>query len=209
MLIKYCMFKQKRTNSFFSSIFFLFKSRLGECKLRLIITGILVVIGIFIGVFVAIRLKHEQMLDQAMNYGFIDFSVIKISSLSAFLWRLLSGALIVALLCLFSLSAFIYPIAELILIYRGYLIGLNVVIILISTGITGLITSLLILLPCQLLLLVILTIFFSIFSKMNAIMCSGREKWRSLLVVAIAILIVDVVESILLFMFGANIILVI
>ena len=203
------MFKQKRTNSFFSNFVYSFKSRLGECKLRLIISGILVAIGIFIGIFVAIRLKHEQMLDQAVNYGFIDFSVVKIASLSSFFWRFISSIILIALLSLFSLTIFIYPIAELILIYRAYLIGLNIVIILISSGLNGLFTAILILLPCQIISLTSLLIFFCIFSKMTCQMCHKREKWKALFFVMIALLLVDVVESVLLAMFGANIILVI
>ena len=203
------MFKQKRTNFNFSNLFYSFKSRLGECKIRLIVTGILLVLGIFIGIFVAIRLKHEAMLEQAVNYGFIDFSVVKISSLSSFLWRFISGALIILLLTLFSLTIFIYPIAELILIYRAYLIGLNIVIILISSGLNGLFTAILILLPCQIVSLVALAIYFCIFSKMTANMCNRREKWKVMALVLLAVLVVDLVESILLVMFGANIILVI
>ena len=203
------MFKQKRTNSFVSGALSSFRVKISECRLRLILTSVLAILGLFIGIFVAIRLKHENLLEQAGNYGFIDFSVVKVSSLSSFLWRFLSGALILGLLCLFSLTIFIYPIAELILIYRGYLIGLNLVIILISTGLNGLFTAVLIILPCQILTLAILCLFFSVFSKMQAEMCGRREKLKVLLVALLSILIVDVLESILLFMFGANIILVI
>lgn len=202
------MFKQKKTNSFLSNFSYSFKSRLKECKLRLILTSILVIIGIFIGVFVAIRLKHEALLDKAYNYGFIDFSVIKISSLSSFIWRFLSCLFIIILLCLFSLSIFIYPIAELILVYRGYLIGLNLVIIIISGGLSGIFTSILILLPCQFISLVILSLFFCIFSKQIK-NCEGREKWKTLVFAIVFLLIVDIVESILLILFGANVILVI
>ena len=179
---------------------------MSECKIRLIITYILLIIGLFIGIFVAVRLHNESILDQAGDYGFINFSPSNLSTLSSFLTRLLSFVAIAGLLCLFSLTIFLYPIAEIVLIYRAYLIGLNLVIIIITGGLGGIFTSLLIILPCQIVALLILSTFFCIFSKQTK--CFAREKWKTLGIVLLLLLVVDVVETLLLSIFGANIILV-
>lgn len=203
------MFRQKKTNSFISSFSYNFKSLLLESKFRIIITSILLVLGIIIGVFVAVRLKSQGILDQAKNYGFVDFSLVKISSISSFIWRFLSVLIITGLLTIFSLTIFVYPIAEIVLVYRSYLIGLNITIIIMATGLGGLFTSILILLPCQLLSISILGLYFCLFSKQVKSCASKKEKFKTILLSIVCLLVVDIVESLLLAMFGANVILVI
>jgi len=203
------MFRQEKTNSFISNFSYSFKNLFLQAKIRIIITSILIILGIFIGIFVAIRLKHEGLLENAANYGFIDFSIIKISSFSSFIWRFLSVIIITLLLTIFSLTIFVYPIAEIVLVYRAYLIGFNISIIIISSGLGGLFTSILILLPCQILSLAILGLYFCIFSKQAREGCSKKDKFKFISICLLFLLIVDIVESLLLVMFGANIILVI
>lgn len=200
------MFNRYKTKSFLSNFTYSCKSHMSECKLRLIITYVLLVLGLFIGVFVAVRLNNDGILDKAGDYGFVDFSLSNVASFSSFFKRLLSFAVLGGLICLFSLTIFLYPIAEIILIYRAYLIGLNLVIIIICGGLGGLFTSLLIILPCQLVAIMILSTMFCIFSKQAK--CSGREKWKTVGICFALLLVVDIVETILLSIFSANIILV-
>ena len=203
------MFKQKKTRFFISKFTFSLKDRLKECRIRIILTSLILLLGFFIGVFVAIRLKRGEMLEKAGEYGFIDFSLIKISSFSTFLLRFVSSVLMIGLLSLFSLNIFLYPLGGIIIIYRAYLVGLNLVILLISSGLSGLLISLLILLPCQIISLFLLSLYFCFFSKGIKSGCERRERVKDLLMFLILLLAVDVVETLLLFLFGANVILVI
>lgn len=201
------MFNRNRTKSILSGFSFSCKSLMAECKVRLIITYFLMLIGIFFGIFLAVRLNNQGILDKAGDYGYISFSIVKISSFSSFLWRFISVALIAGMLMLFSLSIFLYPIGQIVLLYRAYLIGLNIVIIILLGGFGGLFTGLLIILPCQLINLAILSTFFCIYTKNRR--SDLRERLKIFGITLLLLLIMDIVESLLLLVFGANIILVI
>jgi len=199
------MFKQKSTRNLFSNLSYNIKLSLSECKWRLIITLLLSIMSIAIGIFFAIRLKNEELLEEATSYGFIDFSVTSLSSFSSFLWRIISSIIFLVLILLFSLNLFLYPLAEIILMYKSYLVGLNITIIFISCGFSGIFTTLFIILPCQVISLLVFVGFFSVFSKQNQ---CGLNKWKVLLFSLILLVILAIIESVLLLIFGAKIILV-
>ena len=196
-----------KTKSLVTNFSYSCKSLMAECKVRLIITYALLIISVFLGIFVAIRLNNEGILDRAVDYGYVDFSLFKISSLSSFIRRFFSFALFIALLVLFSTTIFLFPIGEIILIYRGYLVGLNLAIIIIVGGLGGIFTSLLIILPCQIIAIFILSTFFCIYSKQ--IKSYNKDKWKFIGIALLLLLVLDIVEALLLMIFGANMILVI
>ena len=168
------MLKQNRTKNLVSKVSFDLKRIVFECKWRLIITMALCLISVALGIFFAIKLKNEDQLSNAVNYGFVDFSVVSLNSFSAFLMRILSAVVFMLLIFLFSASIFLYPLAEIILMYKGYLLGLNICIILLTGGFSGFFISIFIIFPCQLLGLLIFALFFSLFSKKSCDMGKKR-----------------------------------
>ena len=198
------MLKQNRTKNLVTKVSFDLKQTIFECKWRLLITLMLCLLSIALGIFFAIKLKNEDQLSNAVNYGFVDFSVVSLNSFSSFLMRILSAVIFTFLIFLFSTSVFLYPLAEIILMYKGYLLGLNICIILLTGGFSGFFVSIFIIFPCQLLGLIIFALFFSLFSKKSCDM--GKKK--ILLFVLLALFFVGVVESILLLIFNTKIILV-
>ena len=197
-IIKYHMIGKNRSNNFFSNLIFSIKSTLLECKLKTIFTFIFVLIGLVIGIFVAIRLNNTGNLENACDYGYVETNL----AASGIVWRFVSSIIFMALIALLSLNIFLYPITEIVLIYKGYLIGLNIVIILITKGLTGLFLSLLIILPCQIILMMILCCFFCVFSS-NLRNC-GVNNIKIIGVSLLFLLIVNILESALLLLFGAN-----
>lgn len=192
------MINKNRAGNIFSNLFFSIKSTLSECKLKTVFTFIFVIIGLAIGVFVAIRLNNAGDLESACDYGFVETNL----TASGIVWRLISSLVFMLLIALLSLNIFLYPIAVIILMYKAYLIGLNIVIILITKGLTGLFLSLLIILPCQLLLMIVLSCFFCIFST-NFKNCGGNNL-KIIAVCLLFLVIIGVLESLLLLLFGAN-----
>ncbi len=192
------MIGKNRTKSFLSNTLFSVKSMLGECKIRTIITLIFVIIGLVIGIFVAIRLNNSGCLENAEEYGYVATNL----TAGGIIWRLISSIIFLALIALLSLNIFLYPIAEIILIYKAYLVGLNIVIILLTKGLSGLFLSILIVFPCQLMLLVVLSCFFCLFSS-NIKNC-GCNNWKIIGGCVLLLLIINILESVLLLLFGAN-----
>lgn len=192
------MIGKNKSNNFFSNLMFSIKSTLFECKLKTIFTFIFVLIGFVIGIFVAIRLNNSGNLENACDYGYVETNL----AASGIVWRFVSSIIFMALIALLSLNIFLYPVAEIVLIYKGYLIGLNIVIILITKGLTGLFLSLLIILPCQIILMMILSCFFCVFSS-NLRNCGGSN-FKIMAVTLLLLLIVNILESALLLLFGAN-----
>ena len=192
------MIGKNRTTNFFSNTMFSVKSMLGACKIRTILTLIFVIIGLVIGIFVAIRLNNTGCIENTGEYGYVETNL----TAGGIVWRFISSIIFLALIALLSLNIFLYPIAEIILIYKAYLVGLNIVIILLTKGLSGLLLSILIVLPCQLMLLVILSCFFCLFSS-NIKNC-GCNNWKIIGSCVILLLIVNILESVLLLLFGAN-----
>lgn len=207
------MIKSYKTHSFVNGLRFSCVSALKHNKFKLILTFAFVLIAIFTGVFVAIKSNNCYHLGQLQEISVGDFYSGFVASSSAFFSRTLSLSVNMLILTALSFSIYLFPLAEILFIYRGYLFGLNFALIFIFYGIGGIFTAVVIVLPCQLLTLFVLIMFYFIFSRIN---CNchkfGSCECNRFLFVFVGFLIlfaVNLVETLLLILLNGRVILVI
>ena len=137
-------------------------------KFLLILLGALILIALLTGVFTSIKLYNLDNDIDLTDYSVKTMVDGSIYSFSYFLLRLLSCLIIIGLLLLFSLNKFMYFLGVSLIVYRTYLITLNCTFIIIKYGVGGILNAILIVLPCQLLFLFLITIIFVLFIFVNA-----------------------------------------
>lgn len=175
--------------------------------------GILLVVSLLTGIFTAIKLYNIdnsiELDDYSMN-ALIDGSVY---SFGYFMLRLLSCAILVGLLYIFSLNSFVSTFGVLLLMYRAFLITLNCVLVVIKLGVGGTITALLIILPCQLICSILLTLIFitliNIARERKKCGISNSEYMKLFTILSILLFVIDIVEIVLLLIFKPTTILII
>lgn len=207
------MVKSYKTHSFINGLRFSCVNTLKENRVKLIISFILVFTAICTGVFIAIKSKNAYELGMLQEIDLDDFYLGVAASSSAFFSRTISLLVNVTILSALSFSVYLFPLAEILFIYRGYLFGLNFALVFIFYGIGGAITGIIVILPCQLLTLFVLIMFYFIFQKINR-NCKkfGYTECNRFLYVLIAILLliaINLVETFLLFILNGKVILVI
>lgn len=185
---------------------------LKENRAKFFLSIILSLIAISVGVFVAIRYNGES-LSSLQEISLDDFKSGFVGSSSCFFSRTLS--LFINVLILFALSflPILFPLAELLIVYRAYLFGLNFALIFLLYGLGGSLTAIVVILPCQLLTLFALIMFYLIISKINS-NCKkfgGTEcnRFVFLLVGFLLLVCINLVETLLLYLLNGQVILVI
>ena len=173
-----------------------------SCCLLLFITGIIVAVQTGTN-------NPDNIFGFALREG--SFKIIT----SSFFTRLLSSLLIMLLLLLFSLNQFLFPLGLIILCYRSYLLSLNICFMIIIYGFSGALLSIFIILPCHLLCLLSLCLFYIVAIRTRRDWCcySGfrfpKQRLFTCLGFFICLLAISLLESILLAICSANVILVI
>ncbi|MBQ8792468.1 MAG: hypothetical protein IJZ62_02500 [Clostridia bacterium] len=173
-------------------------------KVKLIILGVLAVIALLTGIIVAI--KTSSCYDD--NYNFLEFGF-------SFWGRLLS-MLLIALICFgCGFTKWLFPIALVMLAYRAYLLGLYLTLIIIANGLVGVVIGIIVVLPCQLIALAVLTIMYVLLSRLNKDenCCGGgsviKQRLKVFAIAVIVLLVVCLLESLLLSIFSPTIILIV
>lgn len=207
------MFKSYKTHSFINGLRFSISKTLKENRVKFIITLILSIIAISFGVFVAIRHSNNSSLSSLQEISLDDFKSGFVGSSSAFFSRTLSLSINVIILFGVSFVPILFPLAEVLIIYRGYLFGLNFALIFILYGLGGSLTAIVVILPCQLLTLFILIMFYLILSKINS-NCkrfggTDCNRFLCLLFGFLILVLVNLVETLLLYLLNGQVILVI
>ena len=180
-------------------------------KMLILLLGVVCAIGILTGVFVAIKSGITLA-----NIADFDICISKSGNSIAFatVWeRFFSVIINFAIISVASVSVFLLPIGFVVVAYRAYLVGFNVALMVCLFGVGGAIWGILVVVPCQLLILAI-EIFFCCAMVQNAD-CKkkyGRPrcsfpKW--LFACLGFAFLVCLVEAILLCVFSASAILVI
>ena len=190
---------------------FIFESvRFHKLKALIILTCCLLLF--LTGVIVACKTgtnNPDNIFGFALKEG--SFQIIT----SSFFTRLLSSLLIMLLLFVFSLNRFLFPLGLILLAYRNYLLGLNICFMIIIYGFSGAILSIFIILPCHLVCLAILSLFYIIAIRTRQDYCNfggyrfSKQRLFILLGFFIAIFLICLIESILLAVLSVNVILVI
>ncbi len=203
--------KSRRKNN----IFFNIKNLICDCfyqsKIKFFIIGFVVLVALLTGIIVAIKCYSGSTLADLGRYGLVDMSN---GMTSSFFSRLMSMIFVMLLLFGFSYTKFCMPLALILIAYRTYLIGLNLTIMFILFGLPGMIVSLLIALPCQLIALAIMCVFYLCqcnctkeFSCCHG--AKGGQKLQLLILGLICLVLICLIETLLLVLLSAKVILVI
>lgn len=171
----------------------------------IILLGFLLVLALLTGIFTSIKLYN---LDNDIDLkGYSVYAVLDggIYSFKFFVLRFISNLFVVALLCLFCLNKFVSVFGVVLIVYRAFLITLNCTFIIIKQGLGGLFTSIIIVFPCQLICLILLSLIFIILLKLfkSKKECGiyDRNLLSILVVLLIGLLIIDLIEVLLLLLF--------
>lgn len=211
--IRYYMVKSYKTHSFINGLRFSCVSALKENKGKLILSFILVFTAICTGVFIAIKSNNAYELGRLQDISLDDFYSGIAASSSAFFSRSLSLVVNVTILTVLSFSIYLFPLAEVLFIYRGYLFGLNFALVFIFYGLSGAITGIIVILPCQLCTLFVLIMFYFIFQKMNRnskkFGCTECNRALYVLFAILLLIAINLIETLLLCVLNGKVIMVI
>lgn len=207
------MIKSYKTHSFINGLRFSCSRTLRENKMRFFVILFIVLITISAGVFVAIKNSSNSTLYSLQEISLDDFKSGFVGSSSAFFSRTISLLINVIILFGISFVPALFPLATLLLAYRGYLFGLNLTLIFILYGLGGCLTAVVVILPCQLLTLFALIMFYLILSKINS-NCkrfggTDCNRFLFLLLGFLILVLINLVETLLLYLLNGQVILVI
>lgn len=212
-LIRYDMVKSFRARGAANELKFSCANAVRANKVKFFIISALVLLAIAVGVFVAVKSHKNYTLYNLREINLDNFYSGVVASSSAFLSRCLSLLVNVVLICLLSLSSYLFPLACALFVFRAYLFGLNFALIFVFYGIGSLFTAVIIILPCQLLTLFALIFFYLILERMNfgCKKYGGAEVNRLTIVICalVVLLVLNLVETLLLFILSGKVILVI
>lgn len=202
-----------KSHSFINGLRFSCVKAMKENRVKFILTLILVLIATSAGVFVAIKNTANSSLSSLQEISLDDFASGFVGSSSAFFSRTLSLTINVLILFGVSFVPFLFPLAEVLIVYRSYLFGLNFALIFLLYGLGGSLTAIVVILPCQLLTLFILIMFYLVLSKING-NCkryggTDCNRFLFLLFGFLLLIAVNLVETILLYLLNGQVILVI
>ncbi len=202
-----------KSHSFINGLRFSCVKAMKENRIKFIITLVLVLIAISAGVFVAIKNTANSSLSSLQEISLDDFASGFVGSSSAFFSRTLSLTINVLILFGVSFVPFLFPLAEVLIVYRSYLFGLNFALIFLLYGLGGSLTAIVVILPCQLLTLFILIMFYLVLSKING-NCkryggTDCNRFLFLLFGFLLLIAVNLVETLLLYLLNGQVILVI
>ncbi len=199
---------KRKSQAIFSRVKLSFKESLCSCKGRIILIGIITLLCFIAGIVIFCSSKTNFL----SNEYILSISGIK-TGLGAFFSRSFSIIVVFGVCYICSLRAFTMPIGVLVLSFRGYLLGFNICGLCSNFGMSGLLQTIFIVLPCQILLLAVMVMFLSLISKANSnckkFGSKSESRGKMFLIFLLICLIINVVETVLLSLFSSNIILVI
>ena len=206
------MFKSYKKHAIFASAKYFVSDAFRACKIKLLLTMFLMFVSLVKGVIIAIKFSGGESLNILKDYGIVDFVGSGVTT--SCLTRLLSILLVMLVLYGCSHFSWLTPLAVLLLCYRSYLLGFNICLLFISYSLSGIIISFFIIFPCQLLIMVGLAIYFLLLRKCSCD-CKfyggkvGRDKLKITLFFFVVLFLICLLETLLLLLFNANIIIVI
>ena len=207
------MVKSYRGYSFVNGLRFSCSNAIKTNKLKMIVCFLLVFTAICTGVFVAIKAKGAHELCNLREINLDDFSSGFAASSSAFFSRTFSLCANVLILSLLAFAPFLFPLSVFLLVYRGYLFGLNFALIFVFYGVGSALSAIIVVLPCQILTLFVLIMFSIVLQRINR-NCkrfggSDCNRLAFVFVVLLLLILINLIETVLLFFLSGTVILVI
>ena len=207
------MIKSYKSRSLFSTLKFSFGDAVRKNRWKLIFSIFIAVAGIVFGVVIATKADLNDALKTLQDISIKNFQNGIVGSAGEFFARFFSLLFNVFLLVLFSFSSYMFPLAEILFAYRGYLFGVNFALIFVFYGFGSAITAIAVILPVQLIIMFVLIMFYLILLKMNSdnkrFGCSEGNRFVFVILVVILLLFLDLVETLLLLLLNGRVILVI
>ena len=181
-------------------------------KIKIFVLIFLAVLGILTGVFTA--LKSGISVYNSQDYNLFVFTNGNLFSFDIFFSRMLSHITVIAVISLGSLSIVILQISYLIYIYRAYLIGFNCTLLIVLFGFSGIFTSIVIIIPCQIAVTFVFIVYFCIMinraiEKRRFGYCEKPKFLKVFLITLLILTLLNVIETLLLICLNGNTILVI
>lgn len=182
-------------------------------KIKIFVLLFIMVLALLTGIFTAVKLTD---LEKALKYAEFSFEALMDGSIykfSFFMKRFGSILIVLALLIVFSLTKFLRPFGYILIGYRAFLLSLNITLIIMHMGMGGTINAVIIILPCQIIELLLMSLFFVVLIHMlkEKEQCGkiNNEFFKHLLILIAVSFLVNVIELILLLIFKATTILII
>lgn len=182
-----------------------------ENKLLIFSLVLVAIIGLLTGIFVAIKCRIT--LSTLCDFNLSICQCTESNAFGSFCTRVFSCICNMLILTVSSLYIFLIPLGYLMTAYRTYLVGFNCALLVCLYGFSGAITSIIVVLPCQIIISLLLIIYFvcainrAIQKKKFGVSKISLVKIFFLFLLLLSI--VCLIETILLSIFNANTILVI
>lgn len=174
-------------------------------KLKLLIIIICTLIALLTGTIIAIKTKSfsvfSTFFDDAESLNDTNFWL-----------RLLSMLVVFGFVILGSIKPWLCPFAILFIAYRAFLMGGNIALLIILNGLTGLVASLIVVIPCQLLSLALFILFYLLLCEGKSYKCSyGSERVKnySLMLILVGVgcfVLICMLESLLIWLISPKVI---
>lgn len=183
-------------------------------SVKIIFLVLVSVLALLTGTFSAVKCIRGEVNIVFSDFGLKEFVLGNSGSGSMFFQRMGSIIVMMFFLTVLSLHSSLFFIGGILIVYRTFLLGLNVTFIIVLHGLSGIITALLIIFPLQLLMIVLMIGFFVLardrcYVKSKYGKKSGPNLFLLLIVFLVILALLNLVETLLLFLTSAKIILVI
>ncbi len=193
------------------------KDYIRKHKILLIVLSFVALVSVLTGVFTAIKNADNYSSVWFDNYNIMNFYNSKIGTWELFFNRFGSYLICLGIVFASSFNVLLSPFSIMAIVIRSYLVGLNCCFMFLLFGLSGMLTTIIIILPIQLINVLLLIAFCSLMfvrarnKQKYGSYCIGGEKKPFVLFLIFLVLftLVNVVETLLLFIFSSKIILVI
>lgn len=204
------MAKSYKKQSFVNEAKFYLTEVFNCSKVKLFITMFILFVSLLVGIILAFKYNSCLSINLLEDYGIVTFVGKGITS--SFFSRLLSILLIMLILFGCSFTKFLMPLAVIVLAFRTYLLGFNLCLMFLTYGLPGIFISVFIILPCQLAILVAFCVFYFIIcdSSKCIVGCSTlKARLKITLIFILLMVVLCLIETLLLLIFNASVIIVI
>lgn len=138
-------------------------------KLLLCLAFSLLSIGFVFGVLTVTKNSSDIELDHLSDSGLIDLIKGDKTGMGLFFTHFISFACCFGLIIVCNLKPWFSVLGWLVLIVRGYFVGFDITILILTFGIAGIFNVVLVIMPCELLIWCVLGVIFALKSHKNKI----------------------------------------
>lgn len=197
--------------------FYFAKDLVKSLRIYIVIFSCVIVAGIAIGIVTGFKIQSSLTEAEANARILTSLFYGTNKTFFMFLNAILQTCFFTVIIFACNLHIFAVPINHLFLLYRGYVFGLNIVILIFNVGFTGIVFVIAVFIPIQLILLIFLIIKSSVLN--NLCVLSRRTgstplkhygfntSFNHVLIVCAGSLAIRIIEFILMLIFSQNLLL--